>query len=172
MIRRVAVVVIAAAGLLSACSDSKSSLPGAGGTLANGSEVADSPAPLPTGGDSGDDAGAVDCAAVEDAFSYALVNIQIVAQLGNQSDVTQWMTGVGTMPEFADQLNALKVLIPYDGGVADSIAFFEGANEIAQRGFAGDTAAPAELATYIGPDLTAVLSKQIPFGMASEAAGC
>ena len=172
MIRRAAVVGIAIVGLLSACSDDKSSSSGASGTLADGSEVADSPAPSPTDGGSAASGEAVDCAAVKDAFGYAAVNIQVVVQLGNQPDVTQWVTGVGTMPEFGNQLDALAVLIPYDDGVAESLAFFKGANEIAQRGYAGDAAAPAELTAYIGPDLTAVLSKQIPFGMASDAAGC
>ena len=92
--------------------------------------------------------------------------------MGNQPDLTQWTTGVGTMSKFGEQLDALSVLIPYDDGVAESLAFFKGANEIAQRGYAGDTAAPAELAAYLGPDLAAVLSRQIPFSMAAEAAGC
>ena len=177
MIRRAAVVVVALAGLLSACSDdSSSSSPsgtvGASGTLADGSEVADSPAPVPTDGGSPAPGGAIDCAAVMDAFNFAYVNVQIVVQLGNQTDVTQWVTGVGTMSEFGNQLTAMEPLIPYDGEVADALAFFQGANEIAQRGYAGDSAAPAELAAYIGPDLTAVLTKQIAFGKAFEAAGC
>ena len=172
MIRRAALVVVAVAGLLSACSDDKSPSSGASGTLADGSEVADSPAPVPTDEGSAAPGEAVDCAAVANAFGSAAVNIQIVVQLGNQPDVTQWVTGVGTMSEFGNQLEALAVLIPFDDGVADSLTFFKGANEIAQRGYSGDTAAPAELATYIGPDLTAVLFKQIPFGVASDAAGC
>jgi hypothetical protein len=173
MIRRAAVVVIAIAGLLSACSDdTKGSSTGASGTLADSSEVADSPAPAPTDGSAAAPSGAVDCAAVANAMGSAIVNIQLIAQLGNQPDVTQWMTGVGTMPEFGNQLDTLATLEPFDDGVADAIAFYRGANEIAQRGFAGDTAAPAELATYVGPDLTEVLSKKIAFGMASDAAGC
>ena len=172
MIRRAVLVVISIAGLLSACSDDKSPSSGESGTSPGGSQVAASPAPAPTNGGSATQAGAVDCAAVKDAFGHAAVNIQMVVQLGDQADVTQWATGIGTMPEFGNQLDALAVLIPFDDGVAESLAFFEGANEIAQRGYAGDSAAPAELAAYIGPDLTAVLSKQIPFGMASDAAGC
>ena len=76
------------------------------------------------------------------------------------------------MPEFATQLEALRVLQQYDDGVADTLTFFEGANDIAQRGYAGDAAAAGELAAYIGPDLAVVLSKQIPLGMALDAAGC
>ena len=174
MIRRTAIVVVAIAGLLSACSDDKSSSgdSGASGTLADGSEVADSPAPVPTDGGSAAPGGAIDCAAVREAFGYVAVNVQVVVQLGNQPDVTQWVTGVGTMSEFGNQLTAMEALIPYDDGVADTLAFFQGANEIAQRGYAGDTAAPAELAAYIGPDLQSVLLKNISFGMASDAAGC
>lgn len=82
------------------------------------------------------------------------------------------MTGVGTMSEFGNQLDALAVLEPYGDGVAEVLAFFRGADEIAQRGFAGDTAAAAELATYIGPDIAAVLAKQMPLAIASDAAGC
>ncbi|HQZ34400.1 MAG TPA: hypothetical protein PK020_08230 [Ilumatobacteraceae bacterium] len=172
MIRRALAVGIAVAGLLSACSDDKVASPNVAGTLADGSQVADSPAPAPTNGGSAAQGGAVDCAAVTDAFGHAIVNIQVVAQLGGQPDVTQWVRDVGTMPEFGAQLDALAVLVPYDDGVAESLAFFKGANEIAARGYAGDAAAPAELMAYIGPDLTAVLSKQIPFSMAADAAGC
>ena len=172
MIRRAAVVVIAVAGLLSACSDDSSSSGAAGTPLPNGSEVADSPAPVPTDGESVAPGGAVDCAAAEEAFGYAYVNIQVIVQLANNEDVTQWATGVGTMSEFGNQLTAMEVLIPFDDGVAESLAFFKGANEIAQRGYAGDTAAPAELSAYIGSDVAAVLAKQQPFGLAMEAAGC
>jgi len=114
----------------------------------------------------------VDCAAVNDVMGYAVVNIQVVAQLGNQPDVTQWMTGVGTMSEFASQLDVLASLEPYDAGVADAIAYYRGANEIAQRGFAGDTAAPAELTAYIGADIAEALAKKVSFGIAADAAGC
>ena len=172
MTRRTALIVIAVAGLLSACSDDSSSSGGAGTPLANGSEVADSPAPVPTDGGSAAPGGAIDCAAVTDAMGYAVVNIQVVAQLGSQPDVTQWMTGVGTMSEFENQLNVLSALEPYDDGVADAIAYYRGANEIAQRGFAGDTAAPAELTAYIGSDIADVLAKKVSFGIASDAAGC
>ena len=171
MIRRAALLVLGVTGLLSACSaDSSSS--GASGTQADGAEVAGSSAPVPTDSESVAPGGAIDCAAAEEAFGYAYVNIQVVVQLANQEDVAQWATGVGTMSEFGNQLTAMEALIPYDDGVADSLAFFKGANEIAQRGYAGDTAAPADLSAYIGSDVAAVLAKQQSFGLAMEAAGC
>ena len=101
-----------------------------------------------------------------------VVNTQIVVQLQNQPDVSNWPTGIGSMSQFGAQLDTLAALKPYDAGVADTISFFKGANEIAQRGYAGDEAAPADLAEYIGTDVAAVLSKQIPIGMALDAAGC
>ncbi len=172
MIRRAVVVVVVIAGLLSACSDDKASSSRPSGTLADGSEVADSPAPVPTDGGATAPGGAVDCAAVTDAFGHAIVNIQLIAQLGTQSDVTQWSPELGTMSDFGRQLDVLATLEPYDAGVADAIAFYRGANEIAQRGYAGDSTAPADLATYVGPDVAEVLGKKIPFAMASDAAGC
>lgn len=171
MIRRAAVVAIAVAGLLSACSDDTSSSGGAGASPTE-SQVADSPAPVATDGGSSAAGGAVDCAAVTDALGYAIVNIQLIAQLGTQSDVTQWSPGIGTMPEFANQLDVLATLEPYDSGVADAVDFYRGANDIAQRGYAGDTTAPADLATYVGSDITAVLAKKIAFATAADAAGC
>jgi hypothetical protein len=169
MIRQGAVAVVSFVGLLSACSDSgnsKTSPPGA-------SVVSDSPAPVPTEGSGATPpAGSIDCVAVKDALGGFVVNTQIVVQLPNESDVANWPTGIGTMPEFGAQLDTLAVLAPYDPGVADTLAFFKGADEIAQRGYGGDTAAPGELATYIGTDVSAVLSKQIPIGIAMDAAGC
>ena len=152
--------------VLGACSDSDSSK---AGSVA--SAVADAPASDTTGGASSA-AGSFDCDAIKDTMGGFMVNTQLVVQLGSQADVAQWPTDIGTMPEFATQLEALKVLQQYDDGVADTLTFFEGANDIAQRGYAGDAAAAGELAAYIGPDLAVVLSKQIPLGMALDAAGC
>lgn len=170
MIRQRALAVVLFVGLLGACSDSGSS---SSKTTSSGSPVvSDSPAPVPTDGGAPPPAGSIDCAAVQDALGGFVVNTQIVIQLPNQSDVANWPTGIGTMSDFGAQLDTLAVLEPYDPGVADTLSFFKGANEIAQRGYAGDTGAPGELGTYIGTDVSAVLSKQIPVGMAMDAAGC
>ena len=167
MVRRGTVVVVLLVGLLGACSDSESSKSSSSGV------VSDSPAPVPTdGGSEAPPAGALDCVAVRAAMGGFVVNTQIVVQLQNQPDVSNWPTGIGSMPQFGVQLDTLAALKPYDAGVADTISFFKGANEIAQRGYAGDTAAPADLAEYIGTDVAAVISKQIPIGMALDAAGC
>ena len=167
MFRRRVVAVVLLATVLTACSsdsDSKSS-----GTVAP--VASDSPAPVATG-DGSSSGAALDCGALEPLVGSVIVNIQILAQLPGQTDVTQWPVGIGTMPEFGTQLDALAVLVPFDGGVAEQLDFFRGANEIAQRGYAGDTAAPAELGTYLGSDITAVLTRQVPIGSALSAAGC
>lgn len=167
MIRRGAVAVLVLVGLLSACSDSGSSKTSSGASV-----VSDSPAPVPTDDGATPPAGSIDCAAVKEAMGGFVVNTQIVVQLPNESDVANWTTGIGSMPDFGAQLDTLAALEPYNAGVADTLAFFKGANEIVQRGYGGDTAAPGELAAYIGTDVSAVLSKQIPIGMALDAAGC
>ena len=168
MVRQGAIAVVVFVGFLSACNDSGSSKT----TSSGSSAVSDSPAPVPTDGGATPPAGSIDCAAVKDALGGFIVNTQIIIQLPNQSDVTTWPTGIGTMPDFGAQLDTLAALEPFDPGVADTLSFFTGANEIAQRGYGGDTAAPGELATYIGTDVSALLSKQIPIGMAMDAAGC
>lgn len=134
--------------------------------------VDDSPAPVDSTDSGAAPGGAIDCAAVEAAFGALVVNSQVVVQLAAQSDVTQWSTIVGTMDQFAAQLDTLRALEPYGDDVNASIDFFAGANEIAQRGFAGDTAAPAELAAFVGADVGAALAKRTPLAMAFDAAEC
>lgn len=167
MVRRGVLVAFLLAGALSACSSDSDSKPS--GTVAP--IASDSPAPAPTG-DGSSSGAALDCGALEPLVSGVIVNIQIIAQLPAQTDVAQWTTGIGSMPEFGSQLDALAVLVPFDGGVAEQLDFFRGANEIAQRGYAGDTAAPAELGAYLGPDMSATLMRQLPLGKALAAAGC
>ncbi|MEQ1703109.1 MAG: hypothetical protein ABMA25_23635 [Ilumatobacteraceae bacterium] len=167
MLRRGVLAAVLLATVLSACSSDSESKPS--GTAAP--VASDSPAPIATG-DGGSSGAALDCAVLEPLVSSVIVNIQILAQLPGQTDVAQWPVGIGTMPEFGAQLDALVVLVPFDGGVAEQLDFFRGANEIAQRGYAGDAAAPTDLAAYLGSDITAVLTRQIPIGSALAAAGC
>ncbi len=169
MFRRAAITIIVSLGLLTACgSDGADTSDGAGATPV----ASDSPAPAPTGNGGGGGGGAVDCAAASDAFGSAIVNIQIISQLPSQTDVSQWVTVVGTMPEFAAQLDVLGVAVAGDAEASAAVDFYKGANEIAQRGYAGDGAAPAELAAYLGSDLMDTLSKKVPIGIALDTAGC
>lgn len=134
--------------------------------------VDDSPAPVGSSDTGATPGGAIDCAAVEAAFGALIVNSQVVVQLAGQSDVTQWSSIVGTMDQFGTQLDTLRALEPYGDDVKASIDFFAGANDIAQRGFAGDAAAAADLATYVGADVGAVLAKRTPLAIAFDAAEC
>lgn len=165
MLRRGFVAAVLLATVVSACSDDGDSK-----STSTAPVASDSPAPVATG--DGSSGAAVDCGVVAELVASAGVNIQLVVQLATIPDVANWSLSIGTMPQFGDQLSAMAVLIPFDGGVAEQLTFFEGANEIAQRGLAGDAAAPAELAAYLGDDISATLARQIPFGTAMDAAGC
>lgn len=134
--------------------------------------VGDSSAPVDSGGTGATPGGAIDCAAVESAFGALIVNTQVVLRLAGKPDVTQWTNNVGTMDQFATQLATLRALEPYGDDVKASIDFFAGANDIVQRGFAGDTDAAAELASYVGVDFGAALAKRAPLALAFGAAGC
>jgi hypothetical protein len=162
--RRLAVVAVLAAALAACSSDAKVSTPGAtsGGTTTPGATSPGTTTPK----------GSLDCAAVKDALASASVNIQVLVQLPRTTDVSAWPTDIGTMSKFGEQLDTLEALSPYGADVAKAVAFFKGANDIAQRGYQGDTSAPAELEKYLGTSLTAVLSKQVAFGMALDGAHC
>jgi hypothetical protein len=168
-IRRLAVVAVLAAALAACSSDAKVSTPGAtsGGTTTPGATSPGTTSPGTT-----TPKGSLDCAAVKDALASASVNIQVLVQLPRTTDVSAWPTDIGTMSKFGGQLDTLEALSPYGADVAKTVAFFKGANDIAQRGYQGDTSAPAALEKYLGTSLTAVLSKQVAFGMALDGAHC
>lgn len=178
MFRRAALIVTALTfvAALSACGGDSSD------DGANTTAVVDgAPAPASSATDDGNDddgsggggsGGPIDCAAVEFAFGALIVNSQVIVQLANQSDITQWSTIVGTMPEFAAQLDTLRALEQYGDDVAASIDFYAEANEIAQRGYAGDAGAAEELAAFVGTDVGAALAKRTPLAIAFDAADC
>jgi hypothetical protein len=169
MIHRSAVLAVSLLVAMAGCGGSDST------TVDRPAEsvVADSPAPVPSGGVAQSaPAGGVDCDALKSAMGKMVVNTQIIVQLPSQAEVTTWPTGIGTIPEFGAQLDTLSALAPYGADVAETVAFFKGANEIVQRGYAGDAAAARELTDYLGTDASALLSKQVSFGVALDAAGC
>jgi hypothetical protein len=174
MIRRVIVCVMCVVGAASSCgSDSSSGTASPTDTESAVAEStpADSTAAESTATTEGQ-SGALDCEAVKAARVGVSVNIQLLAQLPGIEDVNAWPTDIGTMSEFGAQLDALAALEPYGDKVAEALDFYRGGNDIAQRGYAGDAAASAELADYLGPNLSAVLSRQASFGMAFDGAGC
>jgi len=173
MFRHPAVIatLLAFSVVIGACSSDDSNGAADSGTDSTAA-VGDSPAPGGSGDTAAAPSGAIDCAAVESAFGALIVNSQVVVQFAGQADVTQWSTIVGTMDQFGTQLDTLRALEPYGADVKASIDFFAGANDITQRGFAGDTAAAAELATFVGTDIGAALAKRTPLAIAFDATDC
>ena len=150
---------LGAIGLLGACASEGSSQT----TSPPVSTPATSPAPTEA---------AIDCDGLKSTLGKVVVNVQILAQLPGMDGVSAWPVDIGTMSEFGGQLDTLSALEPFGDGVTDSLDFYRGANEIAQRGYAGDVSASADLAEYLGPQLGAVLSRQVALSMALDAAGC
>jgi hypothetical protein len=164
--RFVAVAVLS--GALVACGSSSSSKPGASGTpttIAAGSGGS-ATTQAATGG------GKADCTGLKDAMASMLVNWQVEIGLGNV-DVSQWAsTPIGTLSKFGDQLKLITAALGSDADAAKALQFMTGANDIVQRGIGGDATAKADLATYMGTDITANIQKQLPIGLAYEKAGC
>jgi hypothetical protein len=119
--------------------------------------------------------GSVDCAAVKSAAAGVIVNWQLVAQLPRETDVARWAEmskSIGTLSQFASQLATLQTQLGSDADAAKALSFMQSANEIVQKGVAGDASAPAQLSKQLGTDLTAILMKQSPITMAASAAHC
>jgi hypothetical protein len=154
-------------GALAACGSSSASKPASGTatTIAAGSGGQSTTQP-PTGG------GTADCASVKDAMASMLVNWQVVIGLANV-DVSQWAsTPVGTLSKFGDQLKALTAALGSDGDAAAALKYMTGANDIVTRGVGGDASAKADLAAYMGTDITKNVEQQLPIGVAYQKAGC
>jgi hypothetical protein len=116
--------------------------------------------------------GAADCAALKDAITGMTINWQIVLGLSN-SDTSEWATlPLGSLPQFGTQISTLSAALAGDGDATEALSFMKGADDIVQRGIGGDAAAKDDLATYLGDDLTANISKQIPIGIAYSNLGC
>jgi hypothetical protein len=136
-------------------------------------------AAAPAGDTSGADAtqpaaggGDVDCAALKNALASMLVNWQVVIGLTN-SPASGWADiPLGTIPQFGAQLETITAALGSDAEATDALSFMSGANDIVQRGIGGDSAAQADLTTYMGTDVTANISKQIPISLAYEKLGC
>ena len=116
--------------------------------------------------------GAVDCAAMKTALPDILVNWQLVIGLSN-SPTSEWATiPLGSLPKFGDQLAVVKAGLSSDADAVASLSYMSGANDIVARGIGGDAAAQADLAAYMGTDVTANVGKQLPISLAFSNAGC
>ena len=116
--------------------------------------------------------GAADCAAMKTALPDILVNWQLVIGL-SRSPTSEWPTiPLGSLPKFGDQLAVVKAGLGSDADAVASLEYMSGANDIVARGMGGDTAAQADLAAYMGTDITANVGKQLPISLAYSKAGC
>ena len=172
--RRVPITLVAGLAtlsLLGACGSSSSS--GSGQptrTTAAGGGTADTKAP--TGSTQAPAGGKVDCATAKLAMTGMIINWQVVIGLA-KSPVSEWANvPIGTLPQFGAQLATLTGALGSDADAAASLKFMTGANDIVTRGRGGDTAAEADLNTYLGTDLTANITKQLPLSIAYSKLGC
>jgi hypothetical protein len=174
LIRRPLAALIIACCVLGACSSDKPAAKKASSANtaqessdSSGSDTAgeDATQPPAAGGD-------VDCAALQLNLADILVNWQVVLGLSN-SEPSEWAKiPLGSLPKFGDQLIAVTAALGSDTDAANSLTYMSGANDIVQRGVGGDATAKADLAAYLGTDVTANISKQIPISIAYENAGC
>jgi hypothetical protein len=168
--RFVAIAVLS--GALVACGSSSSSKPAASGTpttIAAGSGGASGGAATTQPATAG---GKADCTGLKEALANMLVNWQVEIGLSN-ADVKEWATTpIGTLSKFGDQLKVISAALGSDADAAAALKFMAGANDIVQRGIGGDATAKADLATYMGTDISASIQKQLPISVAYQKAGC
>jgi hypothetical protein len=171
-----ALVIVCVA--LSACGSDKPAATASGSTVAQASSdtSAASPASAAAGGDTTQPAsgggGNVDCAALKTNMADMAINWQVVIGL-SRTPTSEWpQTPIGSITKFGDQLTAITAALSDDSDAADALSFMAGANDIVARGLGGDSTAQADLTTYLGTDITALVSKQLPISLAYSNAGC
>ena len=167
--RHLLAVLFVISGVIVACgSDAKPAASGSGATVAQASSnTSGAAATQPPAG-----RGNVDCAALKDALASMLINWQVVIGLSN-TPASEWAkVPIGTISKFGDQLAAITAALGSDADAAAALSFMSGANDIVQRGLGGDTAAQADLAKYMGADISASIGKQLPISLAYSNAGC
>jgi hypothetical protein len=133
----------------------------------------------PTLGDSGGDAtqpaqgaGNLNCAILKTNLADILVNWQLVIGLTN-APASEWTNiPLGSLPKFGDQLAAVQTGLGGDANAAAALSYMSGANDIVARGLGGDSNAQADLTAYMGTDIAANVSKQLPISLAFQNAGC
>ena len=162
-----AALAIICCGLV-ACGSDKPAASGGNATVAQASSDTSGVAatqPPAAGGD-------VDCAALKDAMASMLVNWQVVIGLSN-TPASEWaQVPIGTIPKFGDQLATITAALGSNADAAGALSFMSGANDIVKRGIGGDSAAQADLTTYMGTDISASIGKQLPISIAFSNAGC
>jgi hypothetical protein len=112
--------------------------------------------------------GSIDCAAVKTNLAGLILNWQVVIGLSN-SPASEWATTpIGSITKFGDQVAAITAGLGSDPDAATALTFMSGANDIVARGIGGDSAAQADLATYMGTDGGANIVKQLAISTAYQ----
>lgn len=155
--------------VLGACgSDKPAAVGSTPGIASTTSASAGAASTQPASGGSGN----VDCDALKVDVADMTVNWQVVLGLSN-SPSAEWATlPIGKLPKFGDQLAAITASLGGDSAAAKSLSYMSGANDIVKRGLGGDAAAQADLTAYLGTDIAANVSKQLPISLAYSNAGC
>jgi hypothetical protein len=116
--------------------------------------------------------GNVDCTALQSNLADIVINWQVVIGLTN-SPSSEWASvPIGSIAKFGDQVAAVTAALGSDADAAAALSYMSGANDIVVRGLGGDTAAQADLATYLGTDVGVNVGKQLPISLAYSNAGC
>ena len=116
--------------------------------------------------------GNVDCNALKTSIADMTVNWQLVIGMTN-SPTSEWsQIPLGSVPKFGDQLAVLTAALGSDADAASALSYMSGANDIVQRGLGGDSTAQADLAAYMGTDVGANVTKQVPISIAYDSVGC
>ncbi|MGZ4674839.1 MAG: hypothetical protein ACXV5U_04715 [Ilumatobacteraceae bacterium] len=153
---------------MGACTSSKPAATASTSTIAQSS----SNTSAATGTQPQSSPGNVDCTALKTALADILVNWQLVIGFVNSPSSDWAQVPLGSVSKFGDQLATVKAALGSDANAAAALSFMSGANDIVARGLGGDTAAQADLAKYLGTDVTASISKQLPISLAYQNAGC
>lgn len=170
--RHVITTVLITCAVLASCGDDKpaasSSSAAAGGTTAgptSSAGAADSGPPATNNEN-------VDCAALKDAAANMTVNWQVIIGLVN-APTTDWADiPLGHIETFPDELATLSAALQKDSQAVGALSYMSDAYDIVQRGLDGDTTAKDDLNTYLGPDASVNINKQIFISLALQNTGC
>jgi len=170
---RLTAALLAGTCLLLGCSsDNKSSSANTDSSAVRSDDQSSSSTPATDGTPLSSASGDADCAALKDDLANLIVNWQLVLGLANSPTSAWGQIPLGTLDKFGLQLDELKGALAEDADAVAALSFMSGANDIVTRGVGGDTTAQADLNTYLGTDLTANVSKQVPISIAFDKIRC
>jgi len=150
------VVVILACVLFGACGDDDT--PAAGDTAAGGAAT--------TIGTN------IDCPKLKETLDALSINWRVLIGLASVP-TTEWATvSADGLADFPAQLAVAGAALGKNLQAAGALKYMAEAYDIVKRGLDGDSATQADLESYLGPDDTVSINKQIPIALAYTQAGC